>query len=211
MPRWTVNCFATVETLTPLERAVRIASTSCSVSGVRDRLLGSVTALLSAQTIGSTGERTSPTPRFHAAISLSTTRRLFPQRSLRPTKRAVGPTTEGTQGGAEVVPEPNCDADQPSCQSIEDLCSRPPRPSPWAVARPAREEWVPWAPEGAVRGLHAPHRGQSSTDESSGGSPAPHVSGRGPADLSKGAPGRPRRDPEVCARWTCSPTATPTG
>lgn len=110
MPRWTVNCFATVETLTPLERAVRIASTSCSVSGVRDRLIGSVTASLSAKTIGSTGERTSPTPRFHAEISLSTTRRLFPQRSLRPTQLLLSelqPTLAGpSERAASVVSEP---------------------------------------------------------------------------------------------------------
>lgn len=48
VPRCTLNCLASVVTLTPLARAVRIASTSASVSGVRVRLLGSVDAAMSA-------------------------------------------------------------------------------------------------------------------------------------------------------------------
>lgn len=55
VPRCTLNCFASAVTLMPLARAVRVASTSSSVSCVRVRLLGSADAAMSGSSGSPTG------------------------------------------------------------------------------------------------------------------------------------------------------------
>lgn len=62
VPRCTPNCFASAVALTPLARAVRIASTSLSVSRVRVRLLGSADAAMSGSSGSPTGLTATPDP-----------------------------------------------------------------------------------------------------------------------------------------------------
>lgn len=75
-------------TLTPCSRAVRIASTSLSVSRVRGRLLGSTGAPIRASSVSPPGSLSPRIPRFHAETSLSTRGLLFPQRSIASTTEA---------------------------------------------------------------------------------------------------------------------------
>lgn len=99
------NCLASAFTLTPLARAVRIASTSLSVRRVRGRLLGSAAAPISGSSDSPTGAGSSQMPRFHAETSRSTRGRLFPQRSIAPTNQGChkecGPI-EAVNGWPEV-------------------------------------------------------------------------------------------------------------
>lgn len=105
VPRCTPNRRARATTLTPCARAVRMASTSSSVSRVRGRLVGSADAPISGSSASSSGSASPRTPGFHAETR-STRDRLFPQRSIASTSQtpcqpgAASPTLTSAPGGS---------------------------------------------------------------------------------------------------------------